>query len=282
MSDTPGPLYFDSHMHTPLCRHAYGHPSEYAEYGYRRGLRGIVMTCHSPMPDRFSHAVRMAPSEFEDYVALIREGADRAPEGFEVRLGLESDFFPGMEKWLGQMHRWADFHFILGSVHWHIPEYLDAFWHGDMPRFQRQYFEHLAESAETGLFDCLAHPDLVKNASAGDWLFLEIEPAIIQALDRIAVTGVAVEINTSGVYKPVPEMNPGLAMLRLMKERDIPVVIGSDSHQPERVGDGFVQALDLLDRAGYKQVSYFENRRRRDVPIPDVRASLRDVEIEFV
>lgn len=282
MSDATEPLYFDSHMHTPLCRHACGHPSEYAEYGYRRGLAGIIMTCHSPMPDRFSHAVRMAPSEFEDYVALVREGADQAPDDFEVRLGLESDYFPGMEDWLDDLHGRADFHYILGSVHWHIPEYIESFWFGDMGEFRRQYFAHLADSAETGLFDCLSHPDLVKNASAGDWVFEEMRPAILEALDRIAATGVAMELNTSGIYKPVPEMNPGLPMLRLMKERGIPVVIGSDSHQPERVGDGFFLALDELERAGYSEVSYFENRRRRDLPISAVRESLRDVELQFV
>ena len=282
MSDTRRPLYFDSHMHTPLCRHAHGHPSEYADYGHRRGLRGIIMTCHSPMPDRFSHAVRMEPSEFEEYVALVQEGADRAPDDLEVRLGLESDFFPGMEEWLSDLHSRADFHYILGSVHWHIPEYVEAFWLGDMGEFRRQYFAHVAESAESGLFDCLSHPDLVKNASAGDWKFEEMRPVIVEALDRIAATGVAMELNTSGLYKPVPEMNPGLAMLRLMKERDIPVVIGSDSHQPERVGDGFFQALDILESAGYAEVSFFEKRQRRDLPIPDVRDSLRNVEMEVV
>lgn len=270
----PGRLLFDSHMHTPLCRHAYGHPSEYAARGHRAGLRGVVMTCHSPMPDGFSHAVRMAPEEFEDYLALVTEGAENAPEGFEVRLGMESDYFPGMEGWLSGLHKRAPFHYILGSVHWHIPEYLDAFWREDMAAFRRQYFWHLAESAESGLFDCLAHPDLVKNASAGDWDFVEMRPVIAEALDRIAATRVAMELNTSGAFKAFPETNPGPAMLAMMAERDIPVVLGSDSHTPDRVGDSFLAALDILETAGYDAVSQFENRKRQDLPISLVRESL--------
>ena len=31
MSALPRPLYYDSHMHTPLCKHAHGEPEEYAE-----------------------------------------------------------------------------------------------------------------------------------------------------------------------------------------------------------------------------------------------------------
>lgn len=273
MSD-PAPIFFDSHMHTPLCKHAEGHPILYMEHGVSQGLSGIIMTCHSPMPDGFSSRVRMAPEQFNEYLGLVEEAADAAPEGFEVRLGMESDFFPGMEPWLRELHAKADFHYILGSVHWHIAEYMDAFWKGNPLHFQKQYFEHLAESAESGLFDSLAHPDLVKNASPVDWDFARIQPSIERALDRIAKTGVAMEINTSGLNKSFPEMNPGPKMLRLMAERAIPVVIGSDSHTPTRVGDNFDLALDFLSDAGYKTVSVFRHRERSDLEICAVKDSL--------
>jgi histidinol-phosphatase (PHP family) len=270
----PDPIFFDSHMHTPLCKHAEGHPVLYMEHGVAQGLAGIIMTCHSPMPNGFSARVRMAPEQFNEYVALVTEAADAAPEGFEVLLGLESDFFPGMEPWLRELHQRAPFHYILGSVHWHIAEYMDAYWHGDPLAFQKQYFEHLAESAESGLFDSLAHPDLVKNASPVDWQFDRIRPFIAKALDRIAATGVAMEINTSGLNKSYPEMNPGPEMLSMMAERRIPVVIGSDSHTPTRVADGFLEALGALEEAGYESVSLFRGRQRRDLPIASVRFGL--------
>lgn len=272
--DQSTPLFFDSHMHTPLCKHAVGHPVEYMEKGIERGLAGIIMTCHSPMPNRFSHRVRMTPEQFDEYVALVGSATDASPDGFEVRLGMESDYFPGMEKWLSELHSRADFHYILGSVHWHIPEYLETFWRGDTIAFRRQYFEHLAESAESGLFDALAHPDLVKNASPEEWEFSSVRGVVAAALDRIQQTGVAMEINTSGKNKAMPEMNPGPEMLAMIAERDIPIVIGSDSHHPNRVGDGFHEALSSLEEAGFDTVSVFRERRRMDYPIEMVRASL--------
>ncbi|MEM9016914.1 MAG: histidinol-phosphatase [Verrucomicrobiota bacterium] len=268
------PLFFDSHMHTPLCKHADGHPIEYMEAGLGRGFAGIIMTCHSPMPNRFSHRVRMAPEQLNEYFHIVAEAANASPDGFEVRLGLESDFFPGMEDWLTELHQKADFHYILGSVHWHIPEYLDAFWHGDPDSFREQYFTHLAESAECGLFDALAHPDLVKNAQPEYWDFEMIAPIVAESLDRIAATGIAMELNTSGLNKVYPEMNPGPEMLRMMADRGIPVVIGSDSHTPTRVGENFALALDLLEGAGFDSVSVFRERRRADLPIESVRESL--------
>ena len=268
------PIYFDSHMHTPLCKHASGRPSEYVAVGREMGLKGIIFTCHSPMPDGWSAPVRMAPEEFDDYVDLVAEATETAPDGFEVRLGLESDFFPGMERWLEELHQRADFHYILGSVHWHVPEYRKAFWHEDIGAFHRQYFEHLAESAETGLFDCLSHPDLVKNADPDTWDQARPREEIAQSLDRIAATGVAMELNTSGLRKIYPEFNPGPEMLEMMAKRGIPVVVGSDSHVPDRVGDDFDWALDCLEAAGYREVQVFENRKPRALAIADVRQSL--------
>lgn len=267
-------LLFDSHMHTPLCKHASGHPSEYVAAGQAGGLDGIIFTCHSPMPNRWSHAVRMSPEEFDRYLALVEEGRESAPAGFQVRLGLESDFFPGMEPWLKELHDRAPFHYILGSVHWHVPEYRDAFWHGDINAFQCQYFEHLAESAETALFDALAHPDLIKNADPTAWNIERLEEVIAQSLDRIAATGVAMELNTSGVNKIYPEINPGPFMLSMMRERGIPVVLGSDSHNPSRVGDGFLSALDVLEAAGFTEIQVFEQRRPQPIPIAAARQRL--------
>lgn len=82
------------------------------------------------------------------------------------------------------------------------------------------------------------------------------------------------ELNTSGRLKTIQEMNPFPDMLREMRRRNIPVVMGSDAHQPDRVADGFLDALDLLESCGYSEVSYFLDRRRRDVGIEAVRSSL--------
>lgn len=83
------------------------------------------------------------------------------------------------------------------------------------------------------------------------------------------------ELNTSGAMKSFPEMNPGPSMLRMMRERQIPVVVGSDSHKSRRVGDNFPSALAALQEAGYDKVSIFEHRKRQDLLITDVLASLR-------
>ena len=270
-----GALFYDSHMHTPLCKHAWGEPEEYAQQALKAGLKGIIFTCHCPMPDGFWPTVRMSESEFDTYVALVQRAADAFKGKLDIRLGIESEYFPGYEDYISKLHQRAEFHYVLGAVHWQAKEYLNKFETGTIENFRRTYFDHLAKSAESGLYDCLAHPDLVKNYHPDSWCFAIVKNSVATALDRIAATGVAMELNTSGLNKSYSEMNPGNEMLRMMAERKIPVVLGSDSHRAVRVGEHFVTALNNLAEAGFEKVSYFLNRQRIDLKISDVLASLK-------
>ncbi len=269
------PLLYESHMHTPLCRHAIGLPGEYAAVAERKGFKGIIVTCHAPMPDGYGSHIRMAVHEFDRYVELVREAAEQWRGRVEILLGLESEYVPGYEGWIQELHGRAHFHHVLGSVHQHAGEYLAEYFAGSWPDFQRTYFRHLAEAAETGLYDTISHPDLVKNQHPGEWNRARVWDDVLAALDRIAATGTAMELNTSGKNKLVREMNPGPEMLAAMCARGIPVVIGADAHEPRRVGDAYAEALRNLRAAGYGEVSYFIDRQRRNVGIEDALASLR-------
>jgi histidinol-phosphatase (PHP family) len=268
------PVLYESHCHTPLCKHATGTPLDYAEAARQAGLKGIIFTCHCPLPDRISPDVRMAPAEYAHYHALIEAAHDAYRGRVDVRAGLESDFYPGVEPWLQDLHDRYPLHHVLGSVHMQMAHYRQRYFHGDYFAYQQLYFDHLAQAAESKLYDTLAHPDLVKNEAPDEWRFARIQPFIERALDRIAATGVAMELNTSGLNKALPEMNPGRAMLALMQARNIPVVIGADAHRPERVGDRFRLALHQLEEAGYAEVSYFLDRRRHTLPLAAALASL--------
>ena len=269
-------LLYETHSHTPLCKHAVGQPEDYAAIAEARGLRGIIITCHNPMPQGFSPRVRMSVDEFDEYVAMVAQARNTWDGRVDVRLGLEADYFVGYESWLEKQLASSDFHYVLGSVHPQIPEFRQRYWKDDPVEVQRVYFELLAEAAETGLFDSMAHPDLIKNETPNDWRPTHIMDSIRRALDRIAAAGVAMELNTSGANKTIPEMNPFPEMLAEIACREIPVVIGADAHEPGRVADRFELALDLLSECGFTHVSYFLNRVRHDVMIEAARGSLRE------
>jgi histidinol-phosphatase (PHP family) len=268
------PLLYETHTHTPFCKHATGTPQEYAEVAQSRGLLGLFVTCHNPMPDGFSANVRMRPDQLNQYVELVAQASQEWAGRVDIRLGMEADYFPGYESWLQRQLESAEFHYILGSIHPQLQEYQDLYAWDDPVEVQRSYFRLLAEAAETGLFDSLSHPDIVKNMTAGDWHPVRIMDSIRDALDRIAAAGTAMELNTSGTNKTIAQMNPCPEILIEMQQRGIPVVIGADAHLPERVGDQFEQALELLEQCGYLHVSYFIERQRLEVSIREARASL--------
>lgn len=265
------PNMYDSHMHTPLCKHARGEPTAYAAQAERAGLRGVTFTCHSPMPEGWNAGVRMSLAQLPQYVDMIEAARAEFAGRVDLRLGLESEFFPGQEAWVESVHQRANFSYILGSVHALTDEYKAKYLNGSTRlAYERSYFENLAQAAETGLYDCLSHPDIVKIAHPKQYDVADHLDTIRRVLDRIARTGVAMELNTSGLNKAYPEMNPGDVMLKEMALRGIPAVIGSDSHDPHRVGAAFDQALANLQNAGYERLSYFLERERIELAVNEV------------
>jgi histidinol-phosphatase (PHP family) len=267
-------LLYETHSHTTLCKHAVGDPQDYAAAAFRRGFQGLLVTCHNPMPAGYS-TNRMSVDEFDEYLRLVFRARQEWRGRIDVRLGLEADYLPGYERWLEHQLQLADFQYVLGSIHPHIPEFRQRYGGAGPVETQRAYFRLLAQAAETGLFNCLSHPDVIKNERPNEWVPQRVMDDVCQTLDRIAATGVALELNTSGQHKDIPEMNPFPAMLVEMRKRDIPVVVGADAHEPERVGEGFLEALDLLERCGYERISFYINRVRADVPIRIARQRLQ-------
>ena len=258
-------------MHSRLCKHARGPLSDYAARAERVGLRGITITCHSPMPFGWNPKPRMTIKQLPQYVDMVMAARAEYAGRVDVRLGLESDYLPGFETWLDELHRRCDFSYILGSVHPQTDEYRALYLEGaSRLEYERSYFENLASAAECGLFDCLSHPDIVKIIHPAQYKVGDHLDTIRRSLDRIARAGTAMELNTSGLHKPYPEMNPGPEILAEMAKRNIPVVLGSDAHDAHRVGENFDKALQLLQNAGYDRVSFFIDRHRRELLISDI------------
>jgi histidinol-phosphatase (PHP family) len=195
--------------------------------------------------------------------------------GTPLKLGIECDFVPGAEDKTATMLEARDFDYVVGSVHFIGEEAVDHpgwdIWDGsgDADEVWRLYFESVAECARSGLFDILAHPDLVKvwghdrrPLPEGD-LRRFYEPAV----EAIVEGGSAVELSTAGLRKPVGELYPARAFAELVVEAGVPFALSSDAHVPEQVGFGYDQGVAFLDDLGVEEIAVFEGRRRRLEPL---------------
>lgn len=260
----------DYHTHTPLCKHAEGHPREYAAAAQKLGLPELGLSDHNPLRDHFDEW-RMGWDEFPRYLEMVEEARAEFPT-LPIRLGLEVDYLEGGEKWIEDLSGKADFDYLIGSVHyishdWAVddPKYLFRFNEGNVDEIWTSYFRLYEKAIRTRLFDFMAHPDLPKkfgHRPTGD--LRRFYDPVIQAL---ADTGTAFEINTAGLRKDVREMYPAKQFLELARSANVPLLINSDAHAPGEVGADFDKAITLAREVGYTETLYFEKRKSRAVAL---------------
>lgn len=194
--------------------------------------------------------------------------------GAGLRLGVECDFVPGTEERTAALLEARSFDYVVGSVHF-VGEVAvdhdgwDAWEANSTEEVWRTYFEALAACARSGLFDVLAHPDLVKVWGRGRPLPEgDLRRFYEPTVEAIAASGIAVEVSTAGLRKPVGELYPAPAFAAMCAEAGAPFALSSDAHLPEQVGFGYEQALEMLAGLGVGEISAFEHRRRRLEPLP--------------
>ncbi|HEX5307995.1 MAG TPA: histidinol-phosphatase HisJ family protein [Solirubrobacteraceae bacterium] len=209
-----------------------------------------------------------AHDDLDEYCAFVREQAD-------LRLGIEADFIPGGEDRMATLLEARDFDYVVGSVHFlgdhalDMDDY-DVWTSGRSPeQIWRAYFLALGEAARSGLFDILAHPDLVKVWGAGRRPLPDGDPRRFYelAMDGIAESGIAIEVSTAGLRKGAGEIYPAPAFLEMSLEAGAPIALSSDAHRPGDVGADYERALELLDSLGVRELCAFERRERRLQPI---------------
>ncbi|HEY8478015.1 MAG TPA: histidinol-phosphatase HisJ family protein [Chloroflexota bacterium] len=267
--------FVDYHMHTPLCGHAVGQPEEYVRRALDIGLREIGFSDHLYLyhlpAERRDPELAMREEELPRYVEWIRAVQERAPH-LPIRLGIEADYIPGHEARLAEILGQCDFDYVYGSVHfigeWGLddPRYVERYAEWDVDALYERYFELVIAAASTGLFDVMAHLDLVKKF--GYRPRRDLAPLYRDLAAALKAADVVVEVSTAGLRKPVGEIYPSRDLLAACCKAGVPVTLGSDAHRPEEVGYAFDRAVDLLREVGYRTYVAFHRRRREARPLP--------------
>ncbi len=147
-----------------------------------------------------------------------------------LRLGIEMDYLTGCEDRIASVLDAHPFDYVVGSVHfirdravdWDVYDIWEAV--SDPDRVWQLYFDTLVEAVHSGLYDILAHPDLVKVWGGGRPLpkrdpRFYYEPVV----EAIAEVGIAVEVSTAGWRKPVGELYPADAFAEMCVDAGVRV-----------------------------------------------------------
>jgi histidinol-phosphatase (PHP family) len=245
----------------------------YRETASERGIAELGVAEHvyrfTAALDVWQHPFwrRHAHDDLDAYCGFVREQTD-------LRLGIEADFVPGREDRMATLLESQEWDYVIGSVHFLRDHSIDteeySVWAaGESPeRVWRRYFATVAEAARSGLYDIMAHADLVKvwgpraPRPEGD-LRRYYEPAV----EAFAEAGVAIELSTAGWRKPVGEQYPAAALLELAVEAGCAIALSSDAHTPDELGFEYERAVELLEQVGVREIAVFERRARRLEPI---------------
>lgn len=260
----------DHHTHNHLCKHATGEPIDYARAAKAAGLAGIGFSDHAPSPN-LKDGWRMEIDELARYWELAQEAQDALAD-YPVAIGLEVDYFRSELDWIGELAERYPWDYFIGSVHYVAPG-----WDVDNPRWigriestgveevWQMYWNGFGACARSGLFDLLAHIDLVKkfgHRPEGD-LRRFYEPAV----EAIVEGGSAVELSTAGLRKPIGEMYPSRDLLELLHQAGVDITVSSDAHAPEDVAADFDSAIQLLREIGFTRTVTFEARQKRGLDL---------------
>ena len=241
----------------------------FVEQAAARGVDEIAFTEHmyyfhqaEPLLVHPYHRARVA-HDLDHYCDAILEAKAR---GLPVKLALELEWLPGTEDALAEIVRPYPWDFLLGSVHLVDGEAVDmqpGAWAGrEVDEVWRRYFEELRALARSGLADVLAHPDLVKIFGHRPSPEV-VEACHEEAAGAIAEAGVAVEVSTAGLRKPVGELYPDADFLARCRERGVGATLASDAHVYRDVGRDFEAGVDHLRAAGYETIAVFDGRASR-------------------
>lgn len=252
-------------MHTPLCRHAVGEPTEYAAHAVNIGLREIGFSDHNPMIRDDYDDWHMRQDELDEYVEKVQKARQDHPS-LQIKLALEVDYIPGHEDWIRELAARHPWDYFIGSVH-----YVSDSWDLDNPKKISEwrgrdsfevwsvYFERLTKAAESQLFEIIGHVDLAKKFCF--YPQQDCTGLFRTFLDAAKQSGAAIELNTAGLRKDCKEIYPSRQILQLAHETRVPITFASDAHAPQEVGMNFAEAVQLARSAGYTHCCRFTHRK---------------------
>jgi len=270
----------DTHTHTWFSGHGTGTVEEVVLAACELGLSTIALTEHLPLPVEIDPdgTFGMTEDQVVTYLAEIETARAKHP-GIEIIGGIEVDWRTGAESYiLEHLERFGPFEVVLGSVHMFAYGGSD-FWAFDHPAYiggwlergeeavWKEYFELWRDAALSAVpFTVMTHPDLPKK--------LGFKPVfdpreMYAAMAEIAASrDLLVEVNTSGLFKPVEELYPAPALLKAFCDAGVGCTVSSDAHSPRQVGRGLKEAYAAMRNAGYTHVTVpIRTGDRRTIPL---------------
>lgn len=200
------------------------------------------------------------PSYMDKIQFLKRKYAGKIRIKTGMEFGVQAHTIPQFE----DLFTRYPFDFIILSVHQVENK---EFWTQEFQkgRTQKEYNERYYEEMLSLVkhyknYSVLGHMDLIKRYDKkGEYPFEKVKPIIEDILKIVIADGKGIEMNTSAKRYGLKDTMPSREILRLYRELGGEIItIGSDSHKPDQLGYGILEAQKILKDIGFQKICTFE------------------------
>ncbi|HKL01078.1 MAG TPA: histidinol-phosphatase HisJ [Desulfotignum sp.] len=254
-------LHSDIHMHSTYSDGS-ATIAAMAEAAFEKGMTTIAITDHVPLPFDNWYAMK------KEQMAAYRKETTRLKRAYEgrmaVKTGLEIEYIPEHKDWFASIAS-LDWDLTIASVHTLVvgstpclvngnePEFhtcLDKNFNQDIKSLCRAYYHTLQEAVQTGWFDIVGHLDVLKKYNTKNRFFNETDAwyreLMEDTLDAVREQKMQLEINMGGMAHPVAAPYPSPWIVKTAQKKGISLVMGSDAHNTEAIGQDFDRIQDMF------------------------------------
>ena len=277
----------DYHLHTSTSTDGHATVEEYCARACELGLAEIAITNHMNLRTSNYHLTPATMAKVWDDI----QRCQLEYPNLTIRLGIEVDYFDDLKdaiaeslpKYEEAVGRKLDF--IMGSAHEmngvrfaskkHAHELLVG---ADPIPIYHEYFELMTRVVASGLFDIVAHPDLIRRFTGlhnPQVSFDSYRAVAMSFVDSLIDSDVGIEINVKGLDHPVGEIYPSPELLGCYVAAcqaagvDPVIALGTDAHRPENLGTNLELGAQLLRQVGISEITTFNQGERTAFPLPD-------------
>jgi len=254
----------DLHNHTKLSNHATGTTQEYIQKAIQLGIDIYGFTDHAPMGG-FDKEYRIPLDKIDIYENDILYLKEKYKNDIQILLGYEVDFMSEPKYFENKILN-SNVDYLIGSVHfldnWGFdnPQYIKEYENKNIDKIWSDYFDAIEAMAKTNYFNVVGHLDLIKV-----FKFLpkkDIRLIAKNALKQIKKSNMVIEINSSGLRKPIKEQYPSQLLLQEAYELNIPITFSSDAHKIDDIGFKYENITKIAKDIGYtKCISFIKKEK---------------------
>ncbi|ELY70399.1 PHP domain-containing protein [Natrinema versiforme] len=245
--------------------------SNYSDGGF---LRGMVRAAESAglegvgVADHCNVASRGRPESMRSLYGFNldltyerrRRGIERLREEFDLEVydAVEMDYDPRDEDAIDAFLAEANFDYAIGSVHdiggnnVQVASNFAAMSDAERDAVTDEYFETLIELVESELFDIAAHADLLERTPP--LRGRATEEQYRQVAQAFADSRTVPEINAGRALTDAEVVHPSERLLSILREHDVAVTVGTDSHRPSEIPDRADFLADFVAETGLEPV----------------------------